>query len=469
MNRHPLNQFAVNGGAAVFFADWEGMGSIALAATASALEGASAPWEHLAAPMNGAPLAGHALNHATSRARWMGSAALTLTGVGHFRLEAHFAANAGITLAALGRLNTGVRLGAQATLIFAGHGGLRITPFVLARGQRLADPLSLRDTSVWPGYAVVTILPRVYGRTRVAGIRYAAHNKTYVLADHPLAGVDAVYDDGVAIAGWQHANGADISGHASAFVYLAAPPKGRLSADVRGLSGNPADILNDLYPRNDLQDLAVTCANAGLELGGVLQERQTLRAALQFIVDQIGGAWSAGMPGFAMLFPPAGDAPVWATFGPLDMANAQATCQLSEIVTRLSVQFDWDYAADHARQSLVLIASDAASTHGERPADLVLPWIKTARAALAVAVRWLEWRARPLWTLTWACGIQYCNIPPGSIVEINTRLPVSGRVVVTDVDPGYGRGEVRITAQAPAGPPPRVTLLQAGTAFVAVG
>lgn len=328
----------------------------------------------------------------------------------------------------------------------------------------LADPLPLRDTSVWPGYPELQILPRVYGRTRVTGIRYAEHNRLYVLADHALAGVDAVYDDGAPIAGWVHRNGADLTGHAVAFLQVAAPPNGMLSADVRGLSGNPADILNDLYPRTDLQELAAQCANANLELGGVLRQRSTVRAAVQFVVAQFGGMWSAGRTGLAGFFPPADTDPIAATFGVLDVANAEAECSLSDLVTQLTVPFDWDFAADQAKQSLAL-ETDTTRIHGARAGELALPWVKTAKDALDIATRYLTWRARPLWTMTWTTGIQYRAVQPGDWITIDAGLPITGLAVVTDIDPGYGRGDVRIRAQAPAGLVPGVTLLQAGAAF----
>ena len=42
---------------------------------------------------------------------------------------------------------------------------------------------------------------------------------------------------------------------------------------------------------------------------------------------------------------------------------------------------------------------------------------------------------------------------------------MTGRVVVMDLDPGYGRGEVQITAQAPVGLLPGVRLIQTATEF----
>lgn len=332
----------------------------------------------------------------------------------------------------------------------------------------LSDPIPLRDTSVWPGYTELQILPRVYGRARVRPIRYNATGTLYVLADHALAGVDAVELNGASLPGWVWRNGADATGHGVAFLQLSAAPgdNGTLAAEVRGLDGNPAAILNDLYPRTDLAEFAGACRRAGLELGGVLAERKTLRAAIQFVVEQAGAAWSAGLAGFAAPFPPPAAEPTYAVFARTDVTDWTAECGLDTVVTRLTVPFAWDYAEGKARQSLVLEAPAAQQVHGERAAELMLLWVREARQAVALATTWLQWRARPLWTLTFTTGPRYRDIPPGGWIAVDhPRLPLVGRYVVTDLDPGIGSGVVRITAQAPAGSTPSVSLVHTGAAF----
>lgn len=335
----------------------------------------------------------------------------------------------------------------------------------------LSDPIPLRDTSAWPGYDAVTIIPRVYGRARVKPIRYNAAGTVFVVADHAIAGVDAVTLDDRAYTGWRWRNGADLTGHACAFLELAEAPdtSADLAATVRGLSGNPADILQDLYPRDDLQAFRVYCRNAGLDLGGAMVERMTLRAALQFVVAQAGAAWSAGLLGLALPFPPPEFDPTWATFTGLDLGGWSAECELSAVVTRLTAPFAWDDAAGKATRSVVIEAPDATREHGPREAELALPWVTTARQAVAVATAYLQWRARPLWTLKFTAGPTFHAIPPGAWIEVNhPRLPLNGRYVVLDIDPGYGRGAVQITAQAPAGDPPPVVIARQSSAFEAI-
>ncbi len=333
--------------------------------------------------------------------------------------------------------------------------------------QLLSDLVPLRDTSVWPGYEAIEIIPRVYGRARIRPLRYNATGTRYVVADHAIAGIDAVTLDGVSLPGWTWRNGADLTGHSVAFLQLAATlDSGTLAADVRGLDGNPAAILNDLYPRDDLADFSLYCRNAQLVLGGALAERMTLRAALQFVLDQVGAVWSAGLPGFATPFPPAEIDPTWAQLDRFSLSDWAAECELNAIVTRLRVPFDWDYATSQARQSVVLDAPRAQETHGVREAELSLPWVREARQSVATATAWLQWRARPLWTLTFSAGPRYRAVPPGGWIAVDhPHLPLSGRYVVTDLDPGIGSGVVRITAQAPAGLAPAVTLVQSATAF----
>lgn len=335
----------------------------------------------------------------------------------------------------------------------------------------LSDAVPLRDTSVWPGFDVIEIIPRVYGRATVRPLRYNEASTIYVVADHAIAGVDAVRVGNQAIAGWQTYNGADVTGHGVAFLQLSTPLSSgdEIAADVRGLDGNPAAIVADLYPRATLPEFAIYCRSRRIELGGALTEKMTVRSALSFALEQVGAAWSAGLPGFALPFPPSTDDPVAATLGPLDVSNWSIECALGDLVTRVTVPFDYDYASGKSRQSVVLVADSAKALHGERAAELALPWVKNARQATATATAWLQWRSRPKWVLTGSISIQYRSLQPGSLISVShPRLPVSGEYVLTNVDPGYGSGAVSIIAEAAAGLVPTVTLAAVSSAFEVV-
>lgn len=315
----------------------------------------------------------------------------------------------------------------------------------------LSDPLPLRTSAVWED-ATALILPWVFGRTTLKAVAYPFKPRTYVLADHALTGVDTVTVNGDKIAGWRQRNGYDVTGHAVAFLDLAADPgTATVAAQVRGLPGDPASILATLGVESDLRDLTVTLRQLGITLGGALTASMTYRAAIQFVVNQFGGSWSAGMPGFAQRFPPDATAPTWATLGPLDRGELTAECQLSDLVTRLVIPFDWDYAEGKARQTVTLISASGIERYDEREQERPLPWIKTAREATAIGQRWLDWASRPLWTLTFQAGPELRELPPGAWIALTgSDSPVQGRAVVLDVDPGLGSGTVRVTAQAPA-------------------
>ena len=332
----------------------------------------------------------------------------------------------------------------------------------------LTDLLPLRDTSVWPGYDSIAIIPRVYGKATVGALRYSETGTTLVLADHALEGVDSVAIDGEEIDGWTWKNGADKTGHAVAFLEVpeAEDTGVTITAEVRGLSGNPADILADIYPRSDLQDFKIWCANQHLSLGGALDTKMTIRAALSFVLDQVGAVWSAGVPGFALPFPPDPNGPLYASLSALDVADWSAECSLENIVTRLTVPFDWDYASGKARQSVILEALEASKIHGVRESELALPWVKTARQAVATAKKWLQWRARARWDVQCTCGVQYRSLQPGVWISLShPQLPFSSDVVLIDVDPGYGKGAVSISGQAVSGETPEVVIIGQSGAF----
>ena len=56
----------------------------------------------------------------------------------------------------------------------------------------LADPIPLRNTTVWGSFKDVQIIPHVYGRVCLAPIPYDNTGKLFVLADHGIQGVDEV-------------------------------------------------------------------------------------------------------------------------------------------------------------------------------------------------------------------------------------------------------------------------------------
>jgi hypothetical protein len=183
----------------------------------------------------------------------------------------------------------------------------------------LSMPLPLRTTIVWGEFLNVQPLPWVYGRCAVTPIAYNAAKTEWCVADHAIAGVDSVTvaDTDTAFI-WR--NSSDKTGHPITLIELAAAPKdnGAVAVNLRGamneatgeLLENPADIARDLLrragivlPAADWADFRRQCQQAGLTVGGSLNQIITIRAALDDLLASLGAVWSGGARGWARLWP----------------------------------------------------------------------------------------------------------------------------------------------------------------------
>ena len=186
----------------------------------------------------------------------------------------------------------------------------------------LADPIPLRNTTIWGSFKNVQTIHHAYGRVRLAPIQYDEEGKLYVLADHSIQGVDEVQiDDGVVYA-WKHKNTLDLSNSPVAMLELseALPSGSSLVASIRGkvhpatgvLMTNPADILWDILANivgapisyADLDRFRNECSFYGIEINGLLDDRaRSVKKQLDLICESIGAIWSGGMSGLARIYP----------------------------------------------------------------------------------------------------------------------------------------------------------------------
>ena len=186
----------------------------------------------------------------------------------------------------------------------------------------LAEPIPLRNTTIWGSFKNVQTIPHVYGRVRLGPIPYDSAGKFFVLADHSIQGVDEVQVDGEVIYSWKFKNTLDSSDSPVAMLELgeALVSGSSLVALVRGkvhsvtgvLFTNPADVLWDILANivgtpitySDLDRFRVECATYGIEIGGILDDRtRSIKAQLDMITESIGAIWSGGMPGLARIYP----------------------------------------------------------------------------------------------------------------------------------------------------------------------
>lgn len=366
---------------------------------------------------------------------------------------------------------TGLDLGADAVLSM--EAGL---------DRPLSDSVPLRTTSVWGSWRDVQVLPWVYGAATLTPIQYSDDQRVYVLADHPIAGVDAVTRDDVPTVAYAWSNGVDSTGHAVAFIELAEPLaegerlavtlRGRMHPDTGRLLQTAAEIVYDLLA--SLAGAPVTWADlddyrtetAELVLGGVLADNTvSIRAAVDAVVQSAGGAWSTAMPGIAMTWPPAADdaAPAVAVT-PLTATDLKAGTAATGIYTVLRVLYDYDNAGGRYRRAIELQAPDAAKEFGRLELEWNAPWLRTPRHAEALGQRMLAWLARPRWRVTWT--MSFADVATGAWVNIEHPLsPISGRHRLLNAELDLSAASLACTAEAPVGAPPAIETTQLSTAF----
>lgn len=187
----------------------------------------------------------------------------------------------------------------------------------------LTRKLPLRDSTAWGQFASVQTIPRIYGRATVAPVPYDATGRLFVVADHPIQGIATVTADGQAVTAYRLYHQADTTGKTIAFLELQTPitiGTTELAATVEGLQHpvtgllmvNPADVAADLLQwatgqtldRGRFAVFGSECQRAGVEINGALSDSsQTLRSALDSIINSAGATWSSSATDFAMLWP----------------------------------------------------------------------------------------------------------------------------------------------------------------------
>lgn len=346
----------------------------------------------------------------------------------------------------------------------------------------LSDPVPLRTTATWPKFAKPEPLPVVYGRCTVPAVRYDESRKFWLLADHAIAGVDAVYRDAKPAKAYAFQNTTDPAGRPVAVLELATALgqgeslavalRGKVHSDTGALVENPADVLADVlrlagYTVAEPDLTGLRSEFAGLAIAGILSADLTLRAQLSEIAESIGLIWSPGMPGLGRRWPlsrrPAGE-PVHARLTERDASDVQASCQHQTLYTALRIEFDWDWAKNSARRSVTLQA-DSAGRYGHRETTLAAKWLTDPAAAAARGTAWLQEFARPRWRIGFSADLDV-KIPVGGWFALeHPLLPVSGDLLALDSEWDWGEQRQRVSAEVSAGPVPVVAVANLGGLF----
>lgn len=346
----------------------------------------------------------------------------------------------------------------------------------------LSDLVPLRTSAVWPAFAKPEPLPVVYGRCTVPVVQFDVTRKFWLVADHAIAGVDAVYRDGKPEKAYAWRNGIDPTGHPVALVELATAlasgadlavaVRGKTHPSKGGLIENPADVLQDILhlagteiADSELTDFRVACA--GISVAGMLSAGITLRAQLAELADSVGMIWAPGLFGLARRWPvvsrPTGE-PLHVLYAAGDIENVQATSRYDGLYTRLRVEYDWDWMAGNARQSITLQA-DSVLTYGARETVLQAKWLTSTALAVARGTDWLHAHARP----RWSCSFDTDFLPPispgGWFFVAHPLLPESGENLALDTEWNWKDQSQTISFERSMGPIPSVSTINVGGLF----
>lgn len=169
--------------------------------------------------------------------------------------------------------------------------------------------LALRTSDVLGDFAENFILPHRYGNlTETAFVLGKLTDTLYVVADHPMQDITAVYETGQKLTAWKWYNGADKTGKTICFVELGQPAnatnaiisasgRGKMSSVTGQLIENPADIITDIVGLNgrllEFPLFKQACARKGLKFAGSLTEIKGLRLYVKQILGSFGALWVA--------------------------------------------------------------------------------------------------------------------------------------------------------------------------------
>ena len=187
----------------------------------------------------------------------------------------------------------------------------------------LRERLPLRTTAdTGLPYTEVQVIPFVFGRTSVPAVRLNTSGTEWLIADHALQGVDSVRVDDAPTQEFQLLNTSDGVGHEISKLILNGDkdPGVEVAVTVRGLPHplfgglltNPADVIwyilteisGQAYEFSDFEVFRSECKTQGFDIGGaLLNPAQTIWGQIDEIVTSVGGVVSAGIPGFARLYP----------------------------------------------------------------------------------------------------------------------------------------------------------------------
>jgi hypothetical protein len=317
------------------------------------------------------------------------------------------------------------------------------------------SPINLRETTVWGAFRSRAVIPWVYGRTAVRPLEYSPDRKSFVLADHAVAGIDAVFRNNLPELGYVLRNGADSSGSTVAFIDLveALGDGEDLRVELRGLAAETAEAI--IY---DVAGITLPGLHETV-LAGVLDAQRTRQSIIREVLASVGYGWAPGVGAYEL----------WPAPGASAETLTDANCSTWNInvdarpAGKLTVAFARDAEQGDARG-----AAEYTSEGGADETTIEAPWLTTARDAAALGLAASAWLMRTTARFEATVESTAPEFAPGSWVDIGLHgCPITSAYIL-GISRDYQAGIATITAQAQIGAAASVELSAVADAYYPV-
>lgn len=341
-----------------------------------------------------------------------------------------------------------------------------------------SDKLPLRRVEDLPQYraeAAGRMLPWVFGHATVNPVPLDLTGAEWLVADHPIAGIDRVTVGGLPTDGWQLVQQLDATAKPIAVLRLAQPSTtqavavtvaGRRHPQTGELLATPGAIVRELMRLcgySEARDAwaGLDAAYGQTSLGIVFSEDATLREAIAAVIEPLGAMWR---PGWAARRAP-GQAVATLDLSVVESISARA--DNTTLFTTARVTYGYDWSASAARASMSLSAPQAVAAWGDLPLQIDLPAVRTARDAFAIASDRLADAARQRWILeAQEVSDRVGELREGMTVRVSHPHVPSGLAVLTSVTFDREHGNYSLRAEMFSTSAPRVEMLRRGSALV---
>ncbi|TXH56545.1 MAG: hypothetical protein E6Q97_06105 [Desulfurellales bacterium] len=331
--------------------------------------------------------------------------------------------------------------------------------------------LPLRTTSVWAGFRETAVIPHRYGETGGRCLQYNSERTRFVWADHACASIDDVLVGGQSASNWQARNVPDNTGNTVAVIEfdagiddgvdVVARGRGKLLGDTGVLIESPADVVRDMLilagrptTAARLDPFRSACARAGIVVGGSIATRITLQSAIREVCDSVGAIFAPDARDLCHLWP----GPASGLRESIDVRQSlSASLGLDDLATAAVITYA--HEDGEPRAAVELEAREPSSLYGRRVTDVAMPWVRSARVAVAVGTRLLQHMARPAWSV--GVGGLLGDIRVGDGIALDHPvLPVTGDYTVLGRETEPETQAVSVTLSVPVGAVPVVRLIR---------